>query len=193
MKKTGRLWALALVSCAFFVEGPAAAAGGQGQHWSDGLTTATGEPMAWLPNCSPELTKLDLKRCLSSRLVPQSVAVDRLQRVHDMVARVGHKHGGGSSCGQSNGPGGGGGGDAGPLPVGLGADGLQKAYTLLTPGLPDGTGMVVGIVQRLRELDGRERSCRLPLPVRPPPAPGVRRRGRRGRRRRGRPPPASAS
>jgi MYXO-CTERM domain-containing protein len=143
MVKIGSLWALAIVSGAFFVEGSAAAAGPQ-PHWSDGLTTASGEPMAWLPSCAPELAKLGLRRCFSSRLVPESVAVDRLLRVHDAVTRLLPLKK--SSCGTANGPGGGGPVDAGPLPIGLGADGLQKAYSLLASGLPDGSGAVVGIV-----------------------------------------------
>jgi MYXO-CTERM domain-containing protein len=142
MKMNRVLWAaLALAPFAWFHEGTASAAE---PHWSAGLTTPSGEPLTWLANCPKELTRLGLKTCFSSRLVPESYAQQKLLAVHQYVERMKPFKHTQSSCGTQN---------ANPepapvttVPVGLGADGIAAAYNLNTPGLPDGTGKVIGIV-----------------------------------------------
>jgi MYXO-CTERM domain-containing protein len=142
MKMNRGLWAaLALAPFAWFHEGTAGAAE---PHWSAGLTTPSGEPLTWLANCPKELTRLGLKTCFSSRLVPESYAQQRLLAVHQYVeSRLPLKTHGGSSCGSQNTTPG---APVTTVPVGLGADGIAAAYNLNTPGLPDGTGKVIGIV-----------------------------------------------
>src|SRR5580704_8766583 len=132
MKTIGSFWAaLAMAPCVLFVGG---AAGAAEPHWSEGAVSPSGEPMVWLPNCSQELAKLGLKRCFSSRLVPQSYAQERLVHVHEALTRESAPRGPeASSCGASNSAPG---TPVTTVPVGLGANGLAKAYLLDTPGLP---------------------------------------------------------
>jgi MYXO-CTERM domain-containing protein len=139
MKMNLGLWAaLALVPCGWVTEGTAHAAS---PHWSSGLTSPSGEPLVWMPNCARELTSLGLKRCFSSTLVPRSFALNRLLHVRQEVSqRVVPLA---SSCGAQNG---GGLPPAATPTSGLRAPDLQQAYGLTAAGLPTGAGDIVAIV-----------------------------------------------
>jgi MYXO-CTERM domain-containing protein len=151
MKKMGGLWAALVVApCAMFAEGSALASG---PHWSEGLTSPTGERMVLMPNCAQDFAAYGLKRCFSERLVPESFAAQRLMHVRQELPNLiiplkGKKDagggGGGSTCGAQNS--GSGGTPVTTPPVGLSATDLQAAYGLNAAGMPDGAGKIVAIV-----------------------------------------------
>lgn len=103
--------------------------------------TPWGEPLVQMPNCPFDPRAPHAMRCLSSSLVPKSVADARLS-VFTNPPDAGAGVDASSAIGTCNGKSGGGGG--GKNPTGLTPANLASLYTI--PAAPTGAGKVVAIV-----------------------------------------------